>query len=279
MTSAVVVQARVGSTRLPGKVLRPLAGAPLLERVVERVRAAASLRPLELPFELIVATTVDAADDAVERLCRSLDVRCFRGHPTDLLDRHLAAARALGADVIVKVPSDCPLIDPSAVARVLAAWDAAGGRLDYLSNLHPPSWPDGNDVEVMSLAALEQAFREARAPHEREHTTPFLWDSPGRFRVGNVVLGGGRDLSMSHRFTVDWPEDLAFASAIYDALLPALGPAFGLEAILDLLARHPEIHALNARFLGVNWYRHHLDVLRTVGAADTRPSPAQEPSP
>jgi spore coat polysaccharide biosynthesis protein SpsF len=275
VTTAVVVQARVASTRLPRKVLAPLAGAPLLARVVERVRAA----PASSPFELVVATTVDPADDAVERLCRDLEVRCFRGHPTDLLDRHVAAARTLGADVVVKIPSDCPLVDPAAVALVLTAWDAAGGRLDYISNLHPPSWPDGNDVEVMSLAALEQASREARAPHEREHTTPFLWDEPGRFRVGNVVRAGGRDLSMTHRFTVDWPEDLAFVSAVYDALLPARGPAFGVEAILDLLAWRPEIHALNARFLGVNWYRHHLDVLRTVGAPDTRPAPAEETSP
>src|SRR5262245_11229498 len=141
MRIGVVIQARTGSSRLPGKILLPLAGAPLLQRMIERVRGA------KTSFETVVATTVDPADDPVEELCRRIEVRCVRGHPTDLLDRHLAAARAVGAEAVVKIPSDCPLIDPAVIDRVLGFFLAEPDRWDFVSNLHPPSWPDGNDVE------------------------------------------------------------------------------------------------------------------------------------
>jgi len=260
----VVVQARTGSTRLPGKVLLPLAGRPLLARMLERVRAART------PFALVVATTTEAADEPVRELCRGLghlDVDCFSGHPTDLLDRHYQAALAAGAEVVVKIPSDCPLVDPAAIDRVLGLYFAHPERFDFVSNLHPPSWPDGNDVEVMPIAALAAAWREAERPHEREHTTPFLWDQPERFRVGNVTFG--RDLSLSHRFTIDYAADYDFLRAVFDALWTPARPVFGLDEILALLAAHPEILAINARYAGVNWYRHHLGELRTVGEHQT----------
>jgi spore coat polysaccharide biosynthesis protein SpsF len=247
VTRLVVVQARTGSSRLPGKVLLPLAGKTVLERQLERIQAA----PAE--FELVVATTTLPADDAIVAVCRRAGVACFRGHATDLLDRHVGAARAAGADVVVKIPSDCPLIDPAAIARVLEAHDGE----DYLGNLHPASWPDGNDVEVMTRAALEVAWREAARPHEREHTTPFLWTRPHRFRVGNVSWETGRDLSRSHRFTVDHPDDYRLVVAIHDALGPGIFP---LAAILDLLERRPELRAVNARYAGQTWMDAHPEL-------------------
>jgi spore coat polysaccharide biosynthesis protein SpsF len=258
MNIVVVIQARTGSSRLPGKVLLPLAGKPLLARMIERVRAAST------PFETVVATTTDASDDVVEGLCRDVDVRCFRGHPTDLLDRHVQAAR--GADAVVKIPSDCPLVDPAAIDRVLSAFDAS---YDYFGNLHPATWPDGNDVEIMPMSALETAWREADKPHEREHTTPFLWDHPERFRIGNVTWESGLDLSMSHRFTIDYREDYELIRAVYDAL-HSEARVFSLAEILDFLDRNPAVFALNARYAGLNWYRHHLNDLRTVAPSQTR---------
>src|SRR4051812_42983440 len=161
----------------------PLAGVPLLARMLERVRAA------KTPIDVVVATTTDASDDAVAALTPRCDARVFRGHPTDLLDRHYQAAREAKADVVVKIPSDCPLIDPAIIDRVLGVWNGSAGAFDFVSNLHPATYPDGNDVEVMSMAALETAWREAKRPHEREHTTPFLWDQPAdqpaRFRLAN----------------------------------------------------------------------------------------------
>jgi spore coat polysaccharide biosynthesis protein SpsF len=260
----VVVQARTGSTRLPGKVLLPVAGAPLLLRMLERVLAART------PFDLVVATTDRPEDDLLAERVKRFGVRVFRGHAHDLLDRHYRAALASRADAVVKIPSDCPLVDPLAIERVLGVFRADPGRYDFVSNLHPASWPDGNDVEVVSFAALEQAFREARRPHEREHTTPFVWDRPERFRIGNVALADGRDLSISHRLTLDYPDDYALVGAVYAALWRRERPVFGLDEILALLDERPELARLNARYAGVNWYRHHLDELRTVARDETR---------
>jgi spore coat polysaccharide biosynthesis protein SpsF len=252
----VVVQARTGSSRLPGKVLLPAAGAPLLLRMMERVLDA------ETPFEIAVATTTDGADDAIVSLCEMHDLPVFRGHPTDLLDRHYQAAVAARADIVVKIPSDCPLIDPAAIDRVLGAFDAT--PCDFASNLHPGTWPDGNDVEVMTFEALETAWREATQPHEREHTTPFLWDQPERFDVVNVAWESGRDLSETHRLTIDYPEDYELIAAIYDALWTPRNRVFSVDEIVTLLDEQPALRAINARHVGVNWYRHHMDRLRTV---------------
>ena len=258
MKTLVVVQARMGSRRLPGKVLLPLAGRPLLERMLERLRAA------RFPFELCVATSYLAEDEPIRELCGRIGVRVVSGHPTDLLERHLAAGRACGAEAIAKIPSDCPLIDPAVVDRVLGYFAARSQTLDFVTNLYPPSWPDGNDVEVMPLSVLEQAGAEATRAFEREHTTPFIWERPERFRIGNVSWGGGRDLSKTHRFTIDYPEDYQLISAIYERLWSAATPVFGLPDVLAVLAREPELLRLNARFTGQSWHLAELSQLRSV---------------
>jgi len=256
MTTLVVVQARVSSTRLPGKVLLPLCGKPLLERQIQRILAAKSR------FELCVATTTAAADDPIRELCRKLSVRVFDGHPSDLLDRHYRIGAACKAEAVVKIPSDCPLIDPAALDSVLGAYHARPADFDFVTNLCPGTWPDGNDVEVMTLSALEVAFHTAIQPFEREHTTPFIWERPERFRIFNVRWETGLDYSKSHRFTVDHPEDLAFVSRVYEELCTSQQPVFSLASILELLEAKPEISALNARYRGQSWHRAHLSELR-----------------
>lgn len=258
MRLLVVVQARTGSTRLPGKVLLPLAGRPLLARVVERVRCA------QMPLELTVATTTESSDDPVVELCRGIDVRCHRGHPTDLLDRHYRAGLEAGADAVAKIPSDCPLIDPAAIDRVLGFFLAHPGRYDYVGNLRPPTWPDGNDVEVMPMEALATAWREAESPLEREHTTPFLWDRPERFRCANVAWETGLDYSATHRWTIDYPEDYDFIRTVYDELHAEGERPFSAADVLDLLRRRPEIAALNARYAGTTWITKNKGRLRTA---------------
>ncbi|MCG3174470.1 MAG: 3-deoxy-manno-octulosonate cytidylyltransferase [Myxococcota bacterium] len=266
MRILTIIQARTGSTRLPNKILLDLAGAPLLQRMTERVLQART------PMDVVIATTTGLADDPVEALARGMGVRCFRGHPTDLLDRHVQAALSapVRPEAVAKIPSDCPLIDPRVIDLIFAFFMEHAGEYDFASNLHPPTWPDGNDVEIMPLPVLEQAWREAAKPHEREHTTPFIWDQPERFRIGNVTWGGGRNLSMSHRWTIDYPEDYQFIRTVYERLWKPSAPPFSVEDILALLDEHPEIHQINARFAGVNWYRNHLDDLRNVSASDTR---------
>jgi spore coat polysaccharide biosynthesis protein SpsF len=264
-----VIQARVASTRLPRKVLLPLGGKPALERMVERVGRA------RLAGTVVVATTTDREDDVLEALCARIRVHCFRGHPTDLLDRHYQVARVLSATHVVKVPSDCVLIDPRIIDRVLAVCLARPETYDYVSNLHPQSYPDGNDVEVCTFAALARAWRAATRPLDREHTTPYLWDHPEDFRIGNVVWETGRDLSRSHRIVLDYPEDWEVIRRTFDALYPQ-DPAFGFDDIVRFLDDHDEVRDVNAPYRGVNWYRHHLSELRTVTADETRLAP-QEP--
>jgi spore coat polysaccharide biosynthesis protein SpsF len=262
MNTLIVIQARMASTRLPGKVLLPLAGRPLLERMLERVLAASS------PFELCVATSAHPQDDPIRALCQTLGVRVFGGNPLDLLDRHYRAALAFGADAVVKIPSDCPLIDPAAIDRVLEHFHAERAAWDFVTNLCPPSWPDGNDVEVMSMATLETAWRFALRPFEREHTTPFIWERPERFRCSNVAWESGLDFSKSHRFTIDYVEDYALIARIYEELWGG-ERVFSLSEILDLLERSPEILSLNARFHGQSWQQNHLEELTRVVRSGT----------
>ena len=263
MKTVVVVQARMGSSRLPGKVLRSLGGRPVLERMLERLAHA------KAPFHTVVATTVDRGDDAIVDLCRALGVDHFRGSRDDLLDRHYRAALERGAEVVVKIPSDCPLIDPAVVDNVLCRFSADPFSFDYVSNLHPATYPDGNDVEVMSITALATAWLHARRPLEREHTTPYLWERPEDFRLANVAWETGKDLSMTHRVTLDYEEDLALIERVF-TLLSGHHRVFSVEEVAMLLDERPDVRAINARYAGVNWYRHHLGELRTVGANATR---------
>ncbi len=256
-----VVQARVGSSRLPGKVLLDLVGQPLLLRMVERVQAAQRVGTL------VVATTAEPTDDPIEALCLQHGLPCYRGSTDDLLDRHYQVGLLWKADAVAKIPSDCPLIDPAVIDRVFEVF--LQNAFDYVSNLHPATYPDGNDVEVMTMAALETAWKEAQRPFEREHTTPFLWENPERFSLGNVCWETGLNYSMTHRWTIDYPEDYAFIRAVYEELYPK-NPRFGLQEVLDLTARRPDIFALNSQYAGVNWYRHHLHELKTITADQTR---------
>jgi len=249
MRIVVVVQARTASTRLPAKVLMPLANRPLLRRLLERVLAANS------PSDVVVATTLDRGDDVIGMIAREAGVACFRGHATDLLDRHYRAARTFRADVVVKIPSDCPLVDPQVIDRVIGDYATHASHADFVSNLHPATYPDGNDVEVIPCAVLETAWVEAAEQHEREHTTPFIWERPERFAMHHVAWETGLDYSATHRWTIDFLEDYQFLAAVYDELWTSTRPIFSLSDVLSLLEGRPDIAALNACHLGKAWYR------------------------
>jgi spore coat polysaccharide biosynthesis protein SpsF len=263
MNVLTVIQARRGSSRLPDKVSMDLCGATLLERMVERVMRAKQVGTV------VIATTTDPYDNPIQDICERRGWNCFRGHPTDLLDRHYQAAAAFNADSVVKIPSDVPLIDPAVIDLVLTEALSSPNQYDFVSNLHPGTWPDGMDVEWMSMPVLHTAWKEATLPMEREHTTPFIWERPDRFRIKNVEWPSGLDWSMSHRFTIDYPEDYTFIKTVYEALWPQ-NPTFGLEDILNLLEQQPEIYTINSRFAGVNWYRNHLDELKTIAEHQTK---------
>jgi spore coat polysaccharide biosynthesis protein SpsF (cytidylyltransferase family) len=229
--TVAIVQARMGSTRLPGKVLADLAGRPVLARVIERTRRAQRVDAV------VVATTDDPADDPIAALCYQLDVACFRGSEHDVLDRYYQAARYHHADAIVRITADCPLIDPQVIDRVITAFVA--GKYDYMANINPPTYPDGLDTEICSFAALERSWLAAKLRSEREHVTLYIRNHPELFRSGNVVHD--HDLS-NLRWVVDEPRDLGFVRAIYAALDTI---SFDMAQVLKLLDQQPELIGLN----------------------------------
>lgn len=253
----------MGSTRLPGKVLLPLADKPLILRMYERVKLS------KYAGEIIVAITNDQSDNHLFNLCQQNGINVFRGHSLDLLDRHYKAAKKFGAEIVLKIPSDCPLIDPAIIDKVVLHYISNKEKYDFVSNLHPPTYPDGNDVEVISFKTLENAWINAKKDFEREHTTPFIWENPDKFRLGNVEWETGKDYSMTHRFTIDYKEDYEFISRVYSELYPA-NNRFGLNDILNLLEAKPEIKKINEIYLGVNWYRNHLKELKTISPKQTK---------
>ncbi len=263
MKIIIVVQARMNSTRLPGKVLLPVAGKSLLLRQVERISFATQ------HDGIVVATTTDVSDNIIAGMCEIEGISVFRGHPFDLLDRHYRVGKLYNADVVVKIPSDCPLIDPKIIDKVITYYKNHYREYDFVSNLHPPTYPDGNDIEVIPIRVLEYAHKNATKQYEREHTTPFIWDNPEIFRIGNCTWETGYNYSMSHRWTLDYDEDYHFVREIYRRLYPK-NPHFNIYDILTLIDEKPEIADLNRKYAGVNWYGKHLRELKNIPASQTR---------
>lgn len=234
MTTAVIVQARTTSTRLPSKVLLPLAGDTVLRHVL--VRCAA------IPGADVVCCAIprgDAGSGLAEEATRA-GAEVVAGDETDVLARYRDAARALDADVVMRVTSDCPLIDPEICGRVLQARHEAGA--DYACNNMPRGWPHGLDCEAFTREALEQAAATAVEPHDREHVTPWLRRAPG---VTRVHVDGPGGTAAEGRWTLDHPEDYAFFQALFAHLDP-LPHIAGFAEVAAVVARHPEIAALNA---------------------------------
>jgi spore coat polysaccharide biosynthesis protein SpsF len=259
----IVVQARMSSTRFPGKILKPILGKSLLNRMLER------LQMIRHEATIVIATSDAEQDDIIENEANIIGVPCFRGSLNNCLDRHYRAGKSYDADVVIKIPSDCPLIDPHIIDHVLDFYLDHEDDYDFVSNLHPATWPDGNDVEIMTMACIEKAWKEASRPLELEHTTPYIWENPDKFRIGNVTWPAELDYSMSHRFTIDYPEDYLFINKVYEELYPQKAN-FSCYDILKLLDGQPEIYQINAKYAGVNWYRNHLDELKTVSEKQTR---------
>lgn len=239
----IIIQARTGSKRLPGKVLLPVCGRPLLSLMIERVQYS------KFGNNLVIATTTETEDDGIVSLAIRENVNYFRGHATDLLDRHFKAALKFNADVVVKIPSDCPLIDASVIDRVIEFYLQNESVYDYVGNLNPPSYPDGNDVEVISFTALHKVWKNATDSFDREHTTTYIFRNPEQFKTANVKWEKDIDLSRKYRFTLDYPEDYEFIKAVYEELYDD-DPFFGLEDILTLLERKPYISSINKKHAG-----------------------------
>ncbi len=247
-----IIQARMGSHRFPGKVLADLAGAPLLARMIERVRAARTLEAI------VVATPAGEADAPLRALAARLGVACFAGSEDDVLARYAGAAAQVGADPIVRLTADCPLVDPELVDACVMHFRSGGHDHVSLGG----EFPDGLDTEVIAAAALARAAAEARLASEREHVTPYIWKHPARFRCATVPFPEPRG---GCRWTVDEPRDLEFVRAVY-ARLHRPGHVFGWREVVALCAREPGLAALNAGIERNAGYRRSLEQDAVEGA-------------
>lgn len=227
----LIVQARMDSTRLRGKILMPLFGKPMLQREIER------LKQTRLLDRVLVATTEDTADDAVADLGHACGVGIFRGNAKDVLDRYYQAAKEAKADVIVRVTGDCPLHDPEVIDLVVEHFERQRG--DYART--PMNFPEGLDTEVMSFKALEIAWQEAQLPSEREHVTPYIRNHTDRFRVDRPWKAGKIDRSHYH-WSVDTEQDFKFVEAVYRHFGDEM---FHVRDVLALLEKKPELLDIN----------------------------------
>lgn len=237
MTSVLaILQARVSSSRLPGKVLKQIMGRPMLALQIERVLQAKEID------QLIIATSNDSLDDGLETLCREINVPCFRGSLNDVLDRFYRAAKPWQPQHIVRLTGDCPLIDPDIIDAVIKFY--LDGNYEYASNAIQPTFPDGLDVEVFRFSALEEAWKEAALKSQREHVTPFIHQQPNRYRIGHYK--NTEDLSHL-RWTVDESQDFDLITRIYESLYP-VKPAFRMSDVLALIKHRPEWSDINKQF-------------------------------
>ncbi len=236
-----IVQARMGSSRLPGKSLAEIEGHPMLWHVVRRVQRANHVD------RVVVATSTAPADDAIEKMCREIGVPCHRGSETDVLDRFYHAARAEKAAQVVRITADCPLIDPSVIDRVVRRFQR--GDLDYASNAMVRTYPDGLDTEICSFAALERAWHEATKTSEREHVTPYLRSE--KFRTANVE-SDSTSMFQHYRWTVDEAQDLEFIRSVYRAL--GAKENFGMKDVLDLIEKNPGLEKMNSEIVSNRGY-------------------------
>ena len=236
MRIVATVEARMSSSRLPGKVLMDVLGKPALERLVERLRRVPALD------DLVIATSVNPADAAIETMAKQIGARCYRGSEEDVMDRVVQAARSAEADVIVEVTGDCTLLAPEVIQRAIDLYKT--GDYAIVSNTWKLSYPQGADAQVFSLDLLEAASQQTGDLAHREHVSLFFYENPNRYRIHHFEAPDAFK-APELRFQLDYPQDLEFIRAVYQALYPS-NPSFSLKEIFALLEQNPELKQINA---------------------------------
>lgn len=230
----IIVQARTSSSRLPGKILMPILGEPMIIHQIRRIRDVKNL------YNLIVATSDDESDDEFVDELNKRGIDLFRGSLNDVLDRYYQAAKKYQAKHVVRITGDCPLLHFELIEKILV--EHLSNKSDYTSNIFPPTYPDGLDVEIMKMDVLEKTWENANKKSDREHVTTFIRNNPDVFVIRNVH--SDIDYSMK-RWTVDEPEDFKFVETIFKKLYPE-SKLFSFEDILMLLNENPEYEKINA---------------------------------
>ena len=232
-----ILQARMGSTRLPGKVMKNIFGKTVLEHVVSRLRKS------QLINDIIIATTIRESDNKIAEEAERLCVKCYRGSENDVLSRYYNAAKENGSDIVIRITSDCPVIDPQIIDIMIDRFIELYNdkKIDYMSNTLERTFPRGLDAEIIPFTILEKAYLEADKQYEREHVTPYIYQNPNSFKL----IGFKNSIDYSeYRWTLDTPEDFEVITRIYEKLYKK-DKMFYFDDILDLMKRYPEIKKLN----------------------------------
>jgi len=240
-----IIQARMGATRLPGKVLMKINGIPLLKYQIERIQRS------KLIDEIVIATTLKAEDDSIGELCKKNSIECFRGSENDVLDRYHSCAKKYKADIIVRCTGDCPLIDSLVIDKTIKL--LIKHNADFSANTVPPekrSFPEGSDVEVFTMRALERAHLKCNDPHDREHVTFYFWRYDNGFKI--ELLNNEEDFS-NYRYTIDYPEDFDVLSFLINEISRE-GIDGTVNEIVSLVNSNPEINNKNSEYhFGIGW--------------------------
>tara|TARA_B100000212_G_scaffold336766_1_gene310567 strand:+ start:1529 stop:2323 length:795 start_codon:yes stop_codon:yes gene_type:complete len=252
----IIVQARLGSSRLPGKVLFKLdKDITLLDFLIKRIQSAKNVD------KIIVATTKNQNDIPLINHCKKMNYEYFIGSEDDCLERHFQCAKKYSPKSITKIPSDVPFVDPKIIDKVISLFSTA--NFDYVSNLHPPTYPDGVDVETFSFSALKKSYLEASMKFHREHTTPYMWDNPNLFKIGSVKSDQRKNYFNEYRFTIDYIEDFKFLSKVYDDYVKN-NPDFTWIDIVDFLDDNPILKEINKMHLSDYWYSKHVNQIKNL---------------
>ena len=235
MTVLAIIQARMGSTRLPGKILKEVNGKPLLAYQIDRVRQSKCIE------KIVIATTVEQKDDQIVAFCEQYNVEYYRGSENDVLARYYEAAEQFGGDIIVRLTSDCPIIDPVVIDETIRYYIDHASEFDYVSNTIERTYPRGLDTEVFSEGALEKSYKDATLERDREHVTAYMYSNPEKFRIGSI--SNSQNLG-NHRWTVDTSEDFQLVELILSNLYSE-NQFFNMRDVIELLEKHPDWVQLN----------------------------------
>ena len=239
MKKLIIVQARMTSARLPGKVMKIVCGKPLLEHFINR------LKRVKYADQIVIATTINDIDNQIVDLCKKLDISYYRGSEEDVLGRYYEAAVEYGGDIIIRITSDCPVIDPEVVDSLINFYTSNIEKYDYVSNTLKRTYPQGMDSEIISFDILKEAHLNAYDPFDREHVTPFIKSSSPRYSLKNIEY----KTNLSHyRLTVDTSEDLELIKKIFKELY-FRNPEFKMEDILTVLKANSEWQSINSHVI------------------------------
>jgi len=254
-----IIQARLANTRLPGKVLLNGYDKPLLLHLIERVKRSKKIK------KIIIATTKKKIDEPIVNLCKKKGINYFRGDSENVLKRYYDCAKKFKVDNILRITSDCPLMDHRIIDKVITKYSQK--NYDYASNINPTTTPDGFDIEIFPFRILKKAYFNAKEKHELEHVTPYIWDNPKKFDILNVKIFKSNLYYRKFRLTLDYLEDYFVIQSIYNSLY-LKNKNFSLKDIINFLSNNNKI-ALNKKYIKVNWFRNNLSKLKTIKKKDT----------